>query len=161
MVPIGLHHTLYDNLTSLNIDSSFIKKCTQLSVSFNTLWFRIVFVVFQRSMTVVLETVNPSYVHGIALGKWLWGNDVCNESPYYVVIYDIIENGNNYLTWHVVLEHRYPESKVLGPTWGPSEADRTQVGPKLAPRTLLFGYLIFKTASPRINVGAMYNRRLQ
>ena len=29
----------------------------------------------------------------------------------------------------------------MGPTWGPSGADRTQEGPMLAPRTLLFGLL--------------------
>ena len=34
-----------------------------------------------------------------------------------------------------------PASKVLGPTWGPSGADRTQVGPMLAPWTLLSGIL--------------------
>ena len=30
----------------------------------------------------------------------------------------------------------YPDIKVHGPTWGPSGADRTQVGPMLAPRSL-------------------------
>ena len=30
--------------------------------------------------------------------------------------------------------------RFLGPTWGPSGADRTQVGPMLAPWTLLCGY---------------------
>ena len=34
-----------------------------------------------------------------------------------------------------------PDSKVPGPTWGPSGADRTQVGPMLAPWTLLSGLL--------------------
>ena len=33
----------------------------------------------------------------------------------------------------------YPDSKVHGPTWGRSGADRTQVGPMLAPWTLLSG----------------------
>ena len=32
-----------------------------------------------------------------------------------------------------------PNSKVHGPTWGPSGADRTQVSPMLAPWTLLSG----------------------
>ena len=31
-------------------------------------------------------------------------------------------------------------AKFLGPTWGPPGADRTQVGPMLAPGTLLSGY---------------------
>ena len=30
-------------------------------------------------------------------------------------------------------------ARFIGPTWGPSGADRTQVGPMLAPRTLLSG----------------------
>ena len=34
-----------------------------------------------------------------------------------------------------------PDSKVHGP-WGPSEADRTQVGPMLAPWTLLSGDIL-------------------
>ena len=33
----------------------------------------------------------------------------------------------------------------MGPTWGPSGADRTQVGPMLAPWTLLSGTLSHKT----------------
>ena len=36
-------------------------------------------------------------------------------------------------------------ARFMGPTWGPSGADRTQVGPMLAPWTLLSG-LIFTTA---------------
>ena len=31
---------------------------------------------------------------------------------------------------------------LMGPTWGPSGADRTQVGPMLAPLPLLFGLLV-------------------
>ena len=34
--------------------------------------------------------------------------------------------------------HIYPDNKVHGPTWVPSGADRAQVGPMLAPWTLLF-----------------------
>ena len=30
-------------------------------------------------------------------------------------------------------------ARFMGPTWGPSGADRTQVGPMLVPQTLLFG----------------------
>ena len=32
-------------------------------------------------------------------------------------------------------------ARLMGPTWGPSGADRTQVGPMLAPWTLLSGML--------------------
>ena len=38
----------------------------------------------------------------------------------------------------------YPDSKVHGATWGPSGADRTQVGPMLAPWTLLSWYIVRK-----------------
>ena len=40
-------------------------------------------------------------------------------------------------------------ARFMGPTWGPSGADRTQVGPRLAPWTLLSGYIIYdgKTGS--------------
>ena len=34
-------------------------------------------------------------------------------------------------------------SRFMGPTWGPSGADKTQVGPMLAPWTLLSGWLCF------------------
>ena len=34
-----------------------------------------------------------------------------------------------------------PIARFMGPIWGPSGADRTQVGPMLAPWTLLSGYL--------------------
>ena len=40
-------------------------------------------------------------------------------------------------------------AKFMGPTWGPSGADRTQVGPMLAPWTLLSGTLIRHTTVPR------------
>ena len=39
----------------------------------------------------------------------------------------------------VVLEHK--QTQLMGPTWGPSGADRTQVGPMLATWTLLLGLL--------------------
>ena len=35
-------------------------------------------------------------------------------------------------------------ARFLGPTWGPSGADRTQVGPMLAPWTLLSGYTFIR-----------------
>ena len=35
-------------------------------------------------------------------------------------------------------------ARFMGPTWGPSGADRIQVGPMLAPRTLLFGVFLFR-----------------
>ena len=38
-------------------------------------------------------------------------------------------------------------AKFMGPTWGPSGADRTQVGPMLAPWTLLSGIILFSYIS--------------
>ena len=47
--------------------------------------------------------------------------------------------------WQVVYSFQKPGytatliARFMGPTWGPSRADRTQVGPMLAPLTLLSG----------------------
>ena len=43
------------------------------------------------------------------------------------------------LNAHIVMPYTTPDSKVHGPIWGPPGADRTQVGPVLAPWTLLSG----------------------
>ena len=37
-----------------------------------------------------------------------------------------------------------PIARFMGPTWGPPGADRTQVGPMLAPWSLLSGYTTFR-----------------
>ena len=47
--------------------------------------------------------------------------------------------------WHVlcllvICEHTQI-ARLMGPTWGPSGTDRTQLGPMLAPSTLLSGYV--------------------
>ena len=39
------------------------------------------------------------------------------------------------ILWDIIT----PIARFMGPTWGPSGADRTQVGPMLAPWTLLSG----------------------
>ena len=46
--------------------------------------------------------------------------------PYYFDSFDITTQGSQ-------------TAKFMGPTWGPSGADRTQMGPMLAPWTLLSG----------------------
>ena len=49
------------------------------------------------------------------------------------------------------VENHVPDTviaKFMGPTWGPSGADRTQVGPILAPWTLLSGVLLL-TPNPK------------
>ena len=46
-----------------------------------------------------------------------------------------VTHGRQQLKWPTLI------ARFMGPTWGPSEADRTQVGPMLAPWTLLSGQL--------------------
>ena len=41
-------------------------------------------------------------------------------------------------------------ARFMGPTWGPSGADRTQVGPMLAPWTLLSGHVLTQCLVPWI-----------
>ena len=48
-------------------------------------------------------------------------------------------------------------TSFMGPTWGPSGADRTQVGPMLAPWTLLSGILLTVRLWWRRNVGQSLN----
>ena len=43
-----------------------------------------------------------------------------------------------------------PITRFMGPTWGPSGADRTQVGPMLAPWTLLSGAAFYHTRDRHI-----------
>ena len=46
--------------------------------------------------------------------------------------------------WKLVIIYSWVPSLIarfMGPTWGPSGADRTQVGPMLAPWTLLSGFI--------------------
>ena len=45
-----------------------------------------------------------------------------------------------------VQAHHTPDSKVHGAKWGSSGADRTQVGPMLAPWTLLSGTVVKSNA---------------
>ena len=49
----------------------------------------------------------------------------------------LVNNHTDY--WGVMGMWHYPDSKVHGANMGPSGADRTQVGPMLAPWTLLSG----------------------
>ena len=43
--------------------------------------------------------------------------------------------------WHTTTSLPFLIARFMGPTWGPPGADRTQVGPMLAPWTLLSGLL--------------------
>ena len=44
---------------------------------------------------------------------------------------------------HVAIRKQIPEAKFMGPTWGPPGPCRPQMGPMLAPWTLLSGMLCF------------------
>ena len=47
--------------------------------------------------------------------------------------------GSNDRDRHIFEVILFPIARFMGPIWGPSGADRTQVGPRLAPWTLLSG----------------------
>ena len=49
--------------------------------------------------------------------------------------------------------------KFVGPTWGPSGATRTQVGPMLAPWTLLSGMCHIETVLPSMRISIIEIRR--
>ena len=44
----------------------------------------------------------------------------------------------------------------MGPSWGPSGADRTQVGPMLAPWTLLSGIVLLTNVMPEMTNSRLY-----
>ena len=53
-----------------------------------------------------------------------------------------IANGKMFGNWRLVIVSAMTQiSRFMGPSWGPSGADRTQVDPMLAPGTLLSGEL--------------------
>ena len=81
-----------------------------------------------------------------------------------VFTFDTLRYGDNHISWYLTCLNVYtiykgiwwydicarqkyvplkrissPIARFMGPTWGPSGADRTQVGPMMAPWTLLFG----------------------
>ena len=43
-------------------------------------------------------------------------------------------------------------TRFMGPTWGPSGADRTQVGPMLGPWSMLSGVLIIVSLIPHLDI---------
>ena len=49
------------------------------------------------------------------------------------------------------------KARFMGPAWGPSGADRTQVGPRLAPWTLLSGIAIHLIACTSQRRGVMFS----
>ena len=47
-------------------------------------------------------------------------------------------------------------ARFMGPTWGPSGADRTQVGPMLAPWSLLSGTIFLDSGNISLNCGCTH-----
>ena len=74
-----------------------------------------------------------SYAHDMSL------------KPYKITSTEVWLKCQYHIQWKYCLKESVEENHTLiarfvGPTWGPSGADRTQVGPILAPWTLLSGY---------------------
>ena len=69
--------------------------------------------------------------------------------PQYIIAPGGLVDWSWFVSWGVLAWTRYPHrwlsvsatliARSMKPTWGPSGADRTQVGPMLVPRTLLSG----------------------
>ena len=75
-----------------------------------------------------------------SMGKYIW---ISQE-----LLIQLKQSKSKQNNWHILWDILYLEriettliAKFIGPAWGPSVADRTQVGPILAPWTLLSGYL--------------------
>ena len=93
--------------------------------------------------------------HTFRVAEPLWGESTCCWNRYMSVMFDCLFSRLSGLTskepsksatrWIPLEEFSNVESvsmpsliaKFMGPTWGPSGADRTQVGPMLASRVLL------------------------
>ena len=63
------------------------------------------------------------------------------DSPYKGPVIKKMCSSHDIMWWQYA--EKGPDIKFMGPTWGPSGADRTQVGPMLAPWTLLSGTSLF------------------
>ena len=63
------------------------------------------------------------------------------ENDYNTLIVCAIKGPGSLIIITSILEYEaYPDSKVHGANMGPPQADRTQVGPMMAPWNLLSGY---------------------
>ena len=72
---------------------------------------------------------DPSFLNVMIVTDKMAKQDILNVKHGPLYMYSIIQCGHN-----LILTARF-----MGPTWDPSGADRTQVGPMLAPWTLLSG----------------------
>ena len=80
--------------------------------------------------------------------------DLCDVAYHSDMRNDTGWHARNRKPWHLcstVLKNRsLPDSKVHGANMGRSGAERTQVGPMLAPWTLLSGYFYTETSSQQV-----------
>ena len=99
---------------------------------------------------------------------WLWLTDTediaaVEDTGVFEIVFRL-DNCQGWWSWRksvVIGEiwcgvNPYQEARFMGPTWGPSGAGRTQVGPMLAPYTLLSG---LKTGSIFRNVDLVSDDR--
>ena len=84
-------------------------------------------------------------IHSAVLQELLLNliHDMCSDITLQIIN---ISNRGQWVNagWCMFYSYDNLIARFMGPTWGPSRADRTQVGPMLAPWTLLSGYLFSK-----------------
>ena len=99
--------------------------CSLIEISLNIVWYNVLAFVLQ-SMGLIYSGVTSS------IGRWrtqaLRTSGGCQQQ-------NPGGEANNLQDVHTMI------ARFMGPTWGPSGAGRTQVGPMLASWTLLFGHL--------------------
>ena len=96
-----------------------------------------------NNITSILDILLIGHVLCVQISNW-WGKGwplVGCAFPTLAVLYGmnvgyILLVWSDYCVWYSLI------ARWMGPTWGPSGADRTQVGPMLAPWTLLSGLFL-------------------
>ena len=93
--------------------------------------------VFRGSMTRYVKQAVPKLLHDTLPYPSFRANTACKiwgpfQYKYGLSLY-MISITKIRLSWDTLI------ARFMGPTWGPSGADRTQLGPMLAPWTLLSG----------------------
>ena len=88
---------------------------------------------------VVTEVLLWSTPRTLLFIKWSWVPMVlAGFDPYWIKQPASMENSEMVSIWNSTLITRF-----MGPSWGPSGADRTHMGPMLAPWTLLSGAIYY------------------
>ena len=105
-------------------------------------------VIISSSIIIIVGIINIAVKSNLVPFKrtftiWCWSLIVTPDIlPGNVIHHIIIAEGENVAryTWYHVPS--FPDRRFMGPTWVPSGADRTQVGPMLAPWNLLSGSIL-------------------